>query len=255
MMPVIFVGHGSPMNAVEENGYTKGWQEISASIPKPEAVLAISAHWYTDGTRLQTAKDPKMIYDFYGFPQELYDVEYPAHGSPRLAKKALGLVGGSVEDNSWGIDHGTWSVLKWMYPDADIPVCQMSIDRRLTLPEIYETGKKLKSLRDENVLILGSGNVVHNLRLVDFSASGGYDWAEEFDAYIRSKIEARDHGGVIDCKKAGDSARLAFPTQEHFDPLLYILGATDAHDRVEVYNDSCTLGSLSMTSYIFRSEN
>ncbi len=251
MMPVVFVGHGSPMNVVEENIYTEGWQKISESIPKPEAILAISAHWYTEGTRLQTADKPKTIHDFYGFPKELYDMEYPAPGAPALANKVLGLLDNSMEDNSWGLDHGTWSVLKRMYPGADIPVCQMGIDRRMTLQELYETGEKLKSLRAENVLILGSGNVVHNLRYVDFSAAGGYDWAEEFDAYIRGRIEARDYSGVIDYKKAGESARLAFPTQEHFDPLLYVLGAVNPNDGVSVYNDSCTLGSLSMTSYVF----
>ena len=251
MMPVVFVGHGSPMNAVEESDFTRGWKKIAAVLPKPKAILSVSAHWFTEGTRLQTAKEPKTVHDFYGFPPQLYEVEYSAPGAPELAKKGIGLVDGSFSDNSWGIDHGTWSVLKWMYPGADIPVCQMSIDRRLTPKEIYETGQKLKSLRDENVLIFGSGNVVHNLRLVDFSAAGGYDWAEEFDAYIRGRVETGDFGGVINYEKAGDSARLAFPTPEHFDPLLYVLGTVGPQDKVSVYNASCTLGSLSMTSYVF----
>ena len=256
MMPVVFVGHGTPMNAAEENTYSRGWQEISRAIPKPEAILAVSAHWYTEGTRLQTEENPKTIHDFYGFPQQLYEIEYPAPGAPGLAHRAMELFGhNSFEDNAWGIDHGTWSVLKWMYPDADIPVCQMSIDRRMTPAELYETGQKLKPLRDENVLILGSGNVVHNLRLVDFSAEGGFDWAEEFDAFIRGRIEERNFSEVIDYKKAGDCARFAFPTPEHFDPLLYVLGAVDGKDRVNVYNASCTLGSLSMTSYLFSEIN
>jgi 4,5-DOPA dioxygenase extradiol len=252
MMPVVFVGHGTPMNAVENNEFTKGWKEIGAAIPKPSAILAISAHWYTEGTRLQTAESPKTIHDFYGFPKELYEIQYPAPGAPKIAERAMKLVGdGAFADNTWGIDHGTWSVLRTMYPDADLPVCQMSINRNLSPNELYETGKKLKSLREENVLIIGSGNVVHNLGMVDFSAHGGYGWADEFDQYIYDGIEAEDFDRVIHYQKAGKCAQYAFPTPEHFDPLLYVLGAADEKDQLSVYNYSRTLGSLSMTSYVF----
>ncbi len=251
MMPVIFVGHGSPMNAVEESDFTSGWKEIAEKIPKPKAILAVSAHWFTEDTRVQTAENPKTVHDFYGFPEELYRIEYPVPGAPKLADRVMGLVGSAITDNSWGIDHGTWSVLKWMYPDADIPVCQMSINRRLTPQEMFETGQKLKPLRNEGILIFGSGNVVHNLRLVNFSMNGGYGWAEEFDAYIRGKILEKDFSGVLNYKQAGDSARYAFPTPEHFDPLLYALGAAEQSDEAAVYNATCTLGSLSMTSYVF----
>ena len=252
MMPVVFVGHGSPMNAIEKNEYTEGWKEISAAIPKPSAILAISAHWFTEGTRVQTSETPKTIHDFYGFPKELYDVEYPVVGAPNIANRAMELVGDvAFVDNTWGIDHGAWSVLRIMYPDADIPVCQMSIDQNLSSKEIFDLGKKLKPLREENVLIFGSGNVVHNLGLVDFSARGGYDWADEFDEYIYNAIKMRDFDGVINYKRAGDCARYAFPTPEHFNPLLYVLGASNEKDKMSVYNHSRFAGSLSMTSYIF----
>lgn len=252
MMPVAFIGHGSPMNAVETNEYTKGWQEIAAFIQKPDAILAISAHWYTEHTRLLTAQSPKTIHDFYGFPKELYEIQYRAQGAPALAQKAKELVGSGAQiDNTWGLDHGTWSVLRIMYPHADIPVCQMSIDRLSSPQALYEIGKKLKPLREENVLILGSGNIVHNLSLVDFSMDGGYDWAYEFDGFIRRSIEKKDFDNVINHTKAGDSAKYSFFTREHYDPLLYVLGAADEADQVKVYNASCVAGSLSMTSYVF----
>ena len=240
------------MGAIEENEFTAGWREIAGVIPKPAAILAVSAHWFTDHTRLMTQENPKTIHDFYGFPKELYDVQYSAPGAPQLAAQTMKLLGGDcMEDQTWGIDHGTWSVLRKMYPDADIPVYQMSINRRMSPRELFETGEKLKPLREQNVLILGSGNIVHNLGQVDFSAAGGYGWADEFDEYIRDNINAGDFDAVIDYKRAGNSARYAFPTPEHFDPLLYVLGAVDKKDRVHVYNDARTAGSLSMTSYVF----
>ncbi|WP_444642514.1 4,5-DOPA dioxygenase extradiol [Caproiciproducens sp. R1] len=252
MMPVVFVGHGSPMNAIEENEYTAGWREISAEIPRPDAILAVSAHWYTDRTRLMTQEKPKTIHDFYGFPRELYDIQYPAPGAPELAAETMKLIGGDcLEDRTWGIDHGAWSVLRLMYPRADIPVVQMSIDRRLTPREMFDVGRKLKALRGENVLIFGSGNVVHNLALVDFSVRGGYPFADEFDAYIRDHIQDGDFSAVIEYKKAGECAKHAFPTREHFDPLLYVLGAADEKDQVKIYNEARMAGSLSMTSYVF----
>lgn len=252
MMPVIFIGHGSPMNAIEENEFTEAWSKIARAIPRPEAILSISAHWFTEKTRINTEENPKNINDFYGFPRELYDVGYIVKGSPDIAKKTKDLIGDSViEDNTWGIDHGTWSILNRMYPDADIPVYQISIDSSSKPKDLYEIGKKLKALRKENILILGSGNVVHNLRHVDFSVNGGYDWAEEFDSHIKESIEKRDFDSVINYSDMGKSAEYSVPTPEHFYPLLYILGAVNDSDKVEVYNNSCIAGSLSMTSYLF----
>jgi 4,5-DOPA dioxygenase extradiol len=250
-MPVLFMGHGSPMNAIEDNRFSLTWGEMSKLIPKPKVILSVSAHWYTDGTRIQNVMNPKMIYDMYGFPAELYEVVYPAKGSPDTADKTRGLIGRDVIiDNSWGLDHGTWSVLRRMYPEADIPVFQLSIDKNLSAAEHYKIGSEIKELRKEGVLIFGSGNVVHNLALIGWNMNGGYAWAEEFDIYIKENISKKDFDAVINYKKAGESSRNAFFTPEHFDPLLYVLGAANEDDVVAVYNDSCTMGSLSMTSYL-----
>ncbi len=251
-MPALFIGHGSPMNAIEENQYTKNWREIARQIPKPEAILAISAHWYTNGTRIMDEPQPKMIYDMYGFPQELYEINYKAPGAPELAHATKDLIHENViYDNSWGFDHGTWSVLHVMYPEADIPVYQLSVDGRANGRTHFEIGQQVKDLREKGVLILGSGNVVHNLSKVDFSMSGGYNWAHEFDEYIKNRIEQRAFSDVIDYRKAGPSSEKAFWTPDHFYPLLYVLGASKDEDRLSIFNDSCVLGSLSMTSYLF----
>jgi 4,5-DOPA dioxygenase extradiol len=251
-MPAMFVGHGSPMNAIEQNEFTKGWAQIANTIPMPEAILVISAHWYTDGTRVIDEDNPKTIHDFYGFPDELYKIEYNAAGAPWLAHKIRDIVGIEVAvDNSWGFDHGAWSVLRIMYPKANIPVCQLSIDKKAKANIHFDLGKKIKELRKEGVLILGSGNVVHNLERVDFSKKDGYDWAYQFDDYVRDKIIKRDYSGVIDCRKAGKSSDIAFTIPDHYYPLLYILGASDLNDEITVFNDSCVYGGLSMTSYMF----
>lgn len=250
MMPVIFVGHGSPMNAIEDNEYTQGWRNIAAFIPKPDVILSVSAHWETRGTKVCVLENPETIHDFYGFPKELFDMEYPAKGSPLFAAKTIELLGDAAADKTWGLDHGTWSVLSAMYPAADIPVFQVSIDGQASPAELFEIGKKLKPLREEGVLIFGSGNVVHNLGMVDFYSKGGYDWAESFDAEIKDAILKRGFENVLQYRNLG-SARSAVPTAEHFNPLLYVLGAADSADKITVYNNSCTLGSLSMTSYVF----
>lgn len=251
IMPVLFAGHGSPMNAIEDNKYSQVWRKLSDYIPKPKAILSVSAHWYTDGTRIQNVINQKMIYDMYGFPSELYEVVYAAEGSPDAASRTSELISRNViVDNSWGLDHGTWSVLKWMYPEADIPVFQLSVDRKINPVEHYKIGSELKELRKEGVLIFGSGNVVHNLSLVDWNMNGGYTWAEEFDSYIKENIMKKDIDGVINYKNAGESSNYAFRTPEHFDPLLYILGSANEDDEVSVYNDSCVMGSLSMTCYL-----
>lgn len=252
-MPSLFIGHGSPMNAIEDNEYTRTWREIAAAIPRPEAILAISAHWVTEGTRITDDPQPRTIYDMYGFPKELYEVAYRPAGAPLWARRARELIGTDVQfDTSWGIDHGTWSVLNIMYPQADVPVFQMSLDNKASAAEHFAMGKKIKSLREQGIMIFGSGNVVHNLAKLNWGLKGGFDWAVEFDEYIKGKIIGKEYQDVIDYKKAGKAAAMAFYTTEHFNPLLYVLGAAADEDQLAVYNDSCTLGSLSMTCYLFR---
>ena len=252
-MPVLFMGHGSPMNAVEDNPYTAEWKKIAAEIPKPKAVLAVSAHWYTRGTRIADTREPKMVYDMYGFPEELYRVRYPAPGSPELAAEVRRLLGPGVEtDNGWGLDHGTWSVLHRMYPDASVPVVQLSVDAEASPERWLQLGTELRPLREQGVLILGSGNVVHNLSRVEWGMRGGFPWAEQFDSYIREKLEHRAIPDVVRYESAGECAKLAFRTPDHFAPLLYVVGASSEEDALEVKNASCTMGALSMTCYLFR---
>lgn len=253
-MPVLFVGHGSPMNAIEDNEYSRTWRKISDIIPRPEAILSVSAHWFTKGTRIMNGENPKTIYDMYGFPDELYKVTYNAPGSPRIAKMAKELISGETKyDNSWGIDHGTWSVLVHMYPDRDIPVFQVSVDYDAPAETHYRIGKELGALRKEGVLLFCSGNIVHNLRLVDWhKVTKGFDWAYEFDDYIYENIMKNNHDNIVNFRRAGDSAKLAVPTPDHFYPLLYALGASDDSDTVSLYNKSCELGSLTMTCYLWK---
>lgn len=252
-MPVLFVGHGSPMNAIEDNQYSRTWRSISARIPKPEAILSISAHWYTKGTKIMNEENPKTIYDMYGFPRELYEVTYNTEGSPGFAEISKNLISKeSKYDNSWGIDHGTWSVLVHMYPDRNIPVFQISIDADAPPEEHYKIGRELRSLREQGVLIFGTGNIVHNLRLVNWhKANKGFDWAYEFDEYIYDNILNRNHEKILRFNDLGDIALLAVPTPDHFYPLLYTLGASYEDDKISVYNKSCELGSLTMTAYLF----
>ena len=252
MMPVVFAGHGSPMNAIEKNEFTEGWKKIADTIPRPKVILAISAHWTTKGTKVSTVDHPETIHDFYGFPKELYDIQYSVKGSKEFALKTLELLDGAgAADKSWGLDHGTWSVLRIMYPEADIPVFQLSIDLQSSPQNIFSIGKKLKSLREEGVLIIGSGNIVHNLGIIDFSRNDGYEWAQEFNEYINAHVERRDFGKILNYRELGGIARLSVPTTEHFYPLIYILGLTDKNDKLTIYNDAYVAGSLSMTSYVF----
>lgn len=251
-MPVLFVGHGSPLNAIEDNSFTRNWTEIAGRIPKPEAILSISAHWYTEGTRIQDTKYPKMVYDMYGFPDELYRVEYKAEGSPEMARLTMSLITRTVTaDNNWGYDHGTWSVLKKMYPQSDIPVFQLSVDSLAGAEIHFQLGQQLNTLRDQGVLIFGSGNVVHNLAMVNWDMEGGYPWAVDFDDYIKENVIQQKYQDVVAYHKAGKSAETAFTTPDHFYPLLYILGASGEDDQITVFNDACTMGSLSMTGYLF----
>lgn len=249
-MPVVFVGHGSPMNAIEDNIYTRGWEELGEKIPRPKAILSISAHWQTRGTRVNDLNKPKQIYDFYGFPRELYEVIYEVNGSEELAKRVVDILGESVSvDNSWGIDHGSWSVLSRIFPKADIPVVQISLNYDMTPCEHFELGKSLSVLRDEGYLIFGSGNIVHNLGMIDWRLSGGFSWAEEFDNRVKKHLLSNDYEPLLEY---GNGGTLPVPTREHYLPLLVCLGTVGDSVEVEIFNESCVLGSISMTSYIFK---
>lgn len=253
-MPVLFVGHGSPMNAVEDTEFTREWARLPDHIPAPKAILVISAHWFTRGLRVTDAAQLRMVYDMYGFPEELYRIVYPAPGAPELAHRAAALLSGTAVkiDNTWGLDHGAWTVLHRMYPQAQYPVCQLSVDGTAPAEAQLAVGQKLADLRNEGVLILGSGNVVHNLREVGWDMAGGYPWADEFDRYVREHIEASDFDAVVRYAGTGNSARRAVPSPDHFYPLLSVLGAVAPEDRVTVFNDARVMGSLSMTGYLFR---
>ncbi len=250
-MPVVFAGHGSPMNAIESNKFSEAWSALGKKLPKPKAILAISAHWYTKGTHFQSDENPQLIYDFYGFPKELYEVKYPVKGDLTLTSRLEQLLKGKATvDNSWGIDHGTWSVLRAMYPDADVPIVQLSIDQSLSMEACFELGALLKPLKEEGILIVGSGNVVHSFKYIDFKMSTGHDWADAFDTYIYNSIIESQYEQVIHYEKEGLNYHKAFQTLEHFAPLIYILGAAEAGEKVEVFNRSCEMGSMSMTSYV-----
>ena len=251
-MPALFIGHGSPMNAIEDNHYTKAWRSIAARIPRPKAILVISAHWYTYGSYILNMERPRTIHDMRGFPKELYDVQYPAQGDKVLSQRVFELLGEAATlDERWGYDHGTWSVLQQMYPKADIPVIQLSVDQTVKAEDYYDMGRKLRPLRDEGILILGSGNVTHNLRLANFQMKDGYPWAAAFDRYVKQHLLKGEHASVIHYQNAGTSAMKAVPALDHYAPLLYVLGSTEKNETVEVENDVCLMGSLSMTSYLF----
>lgn len=254
-MPAVFVGHGSPMNAIEDNAYSRAWSALGKALTKPSAILSISAHWFTRGTKVNDSSAPEMVYDMYGFPEELYQVRYPAPGATETARRTKELLGDSVSiDNSWGIDHGTWSVLRRMYPNADIPLFQLSVNALLSPAEHFALGQKLKPLRDEGVLIFASGNIVHNLARIDWRLADGYPWAAEFDQYILRAVRDDRPQDVIAYSNAGDPALLAVPSMDHFAPLLYALGVRQPEDTLSVFNADCSLGSMSMTSYLFSDE-
>jgi 4,5-DOPA dioxygenase extradiol len=248
-MPAIFFGHGSPMNAIEPNRYANAWQQFGAMEPRPRAILAVSAHWYTRGIAVTAVTQPRTIHDFGGFPPALYEVQYPAPGAPWLAERVRDLLA-PVEvalDHSWGLDHGTWSVLVHAYPQADIPVVQLSIDATRTPAQHYELAQKLAALRDEGVLILGSGNVVHNLRYAQFeSAAPPYYWAMRFNDAVRRAVTARTHDMLIDYGQLGDDGRVSVPTPEHYLPLLYVIAQQRDDDTVSFPVDGIELGSISM---------
>lgn len=253
-MPVLFLGHGSPMNAIEENEFVHGFREAGKTIPKPSAILCISAHWETRGTFITAMEKPRTIHDFGGFPQALFDVQYPAPGDPLLARETQHLITKTtVElDETWGLDHGAWSVIKHLYPAADVPVIEMSIDHYQTPQYHYELAKELEALRKKGVLIIGSGNMVHNLRMVAWDKLNadayGYDWAIEASEKMKQYIRSGDHQSLIHFRSQGLAFDLAIPTAEHYMPLLYTLALQEKGDQVSFFNDKPVGGSLTMTS-------
>ncbi len=255
-MPVLFVGHGSPMNALESNEFTKKWQQLGASLPRPQAILCISAHWETEGTFVTAMPQPKTIHDFGGFPQALFDVQYPAPGSLDLAKNTKELVKQTSIglDEKWGLDHGCWSILKPMFPKADIPVIQMSLDYRKDAAYHYNLGKELQQLRHKGVLIVGSGNIVHNLGLINWQKMNepeyGFDWALEAKEKLNNYIISGNHQQLIQYKNLGKSIALAVPSPDHFLPLLYTLALKTEKDQLSLFNDKALMGSITMTSVL-----
>lgn len=250
-MPVLFVGHGNPMNAIERNEFYRSWNELGRRLPKPKAVLCISAHWETRGVHVTATGKPETIHDFYGFPKALFDVQYQVPGDPGLARRVAGLISSTRVklDPGRGLDHGAWSVLVAMYPAADIPVVQLSLDTGQSGKFHYALGRELAPLRDEGILILGSGNIVHNLRLFSFQDPQPLPWATECDATLRQRILAREHESLMDYDTLGASARLAVPTPEHYYPLLYPLALQEAAEPASIFNDR-VLSAISMTSVL-----
>lgn len=246
-MPVVFVGHGSPMNAIEENEFSLAWKQMAKELPRPSAILCVSAHWETPDSRVTVMEKPRTIHDFYGFPQELNEMQYPAPGSPQLAERVMELLADQsvCADRNWGLDHGTWSVLTRMYPAADIPVVQLSLAHTREGQYHYDLGSKLLPLRDEGILILGSGNVVHNLGRISWG-DGAYDWAIEFDAKVKDCIKRSDHSPLIRFQEQGEAAALSINSAEHYLPLLYILGLRQVEDTCHFYCETVYFGSLSM---------
>lgn len=256
-MPILFIGHGNPMNAIEENGYSRNWAAMGQILPRPKAILCVSAHWETWGTAVTAVRRPRTIHDFGGFPEELYAVQYPAAGDMQLAGRIKKLVRSREIslNQDWGLDHGCWCVLKRMYPEADIPVVQFSLDYTQPAQEHYNLGRELSDLRREGVLILGSGNIVHNLREIvlvngDFNKPFGFDWAVQAGNLLKKLILENRHAELTAYSALSDEVRMAIPSPEHFLPLLYVLAAKQPDDRVALFNDDILAGSLSMTSLL-----
>jgi 4,5-DOPA dioxygenase extradiol len=248
-MPVLFVGHGNPMNAIEENEFSRSWMMMGRNLPHPNAILCISAHWETKGTQVTATEKPRTIHDFYGFPPALYDMTYPAQGSPEIAQHVenLALNDDITADYSWGLDHGCWSVLARFFPQADIPVLQLSLDINKKARDLYDLGRRLQPLRDRGVLIIGSGNIVHNLQMV-VVGNEVFDWALEFDGQVKKWILEGDHEPIMDYEQQGQAAALAINSAEHFKPLLIVLGAGELGEPIHFFSEKIIHGSLSMRS-------
>lgn len=254
-MPALFVGHGSPMNAIEKNAYTDAWRALGPTLPVPHAILALSAHWLTEGTFVHVAERPRTIHDFWGFPEELSQITYPCAGAPEAAEATRAAIHSAevTPDREWGLDHGTWVPLRAMFPDANIPVYQLSLDVARSSEGFSALGAELAKLRERGILIFGSGNLVHNLGRIDWTPNAKpFDWAEEFDARATELITERDLAALVAHEKLGRSAELAIPTPDHYWPLLSILGASRAEDRVSFPVEGIALGSISMRAVLFR---
>lgn len=254
-MPVLFLGHGSPMNAIAENSFTTTLNNLGKNLPTPKAILCVSAHWMTEGTWITEMEKPKTIHDFYGFPKALFDVQYPAPGNPELAKQIRGgIMDPKIQGDHemWGLDHGTWSVLKHMYPKADIPVMQLSLNIAQPAEYHYHVGKTLQHLREKGILIVGSGNIVHNLRQIDWNEQAKpYDWAVEFDEVVKTQINKRDFKSLLTLQNSTIAGKLSVPTPDHYLPLLYILGAANDKDKVEYIYEGMQNASISMRCVAF----
>jgi 4,5-DOPA dioxygenase extradiol len=252
-MPVLFIGHGNPMNAVTQNDFTRNWQAIGQALPKPKAILSISAHWITPGkTQVLTTAKPETIHDFYGFPPVLFEQHYPSDGAPALAEQTQQLAPDTVSlTDDWGLDHGTWSVLLSMFPKAEVPVYQLSIDYRKPPAFHYELAARLKDLRKRGVLVMSSGNVVHNLSQVQWQEKPAFDWSLEFNERVKMAVSERDDATLIDFKGFGALGKQAHPTYDHYLPLLYSLGLRDVRDEVYFFNDVIDMSSVSMLSFVY----
>lgn len=253
IMPVLFIGHGSPMNGIEHNEFSNNWAKLAKEISTPKAVLVISAHWLSNGTKVTAMDFPKTIHDFGGFPQALFDVQYPAPGNPELARETAAIIKSTDVElaHDWGLDHGAWTVVRHMYPEANIPVLQLSIDYSKGPQYHYDLAKELNSLRSKGVLIIGSGNMVHNLRLVSFDKLDkefGFDWAVEMNDVFKKNIINHNHDALINYERLGSAAKLAVPTPDHYYPLLYSLALQNKNEEAIVFNDKLMAGSLTMTS-------
>jgi 4,5-DOPA dioxygenase extradiol len=257
IMPVLFIGHGSPMNGIQHNQFSESWARIAREIPVPKAVIVVSAHWLTKGTKITAMDFPETIHDFGGFPQELFNVQYPAPGDPKLAMETASIIKSTEVElaHDWGLDHGAWTVIKNMYPEANIPVLQLSIDYTKGGHYHYELAKELSQLRKKGVLIVGSGNMVHNLKMVSFDKIDeefGFDWAIEINQVFKKLITTRDHISLINYEKLGAAAKLAIPTPDHYYPLLYSLGLQGKNEGAVIFNDKLVAGSLTMTSLLIQ---
>lgn len=253
-MPAMFLGHGSPMYAIEPNRYTEAWGKIGKQLPKPKAILVISAHWLTRGVWVTAMTKPPTIHDFGGFPQALFEEQYPAPGSPELAKRVQTLLAPStsvtLEESEWGLDHGAWSLLKYLYPEADIPVVQMSLDATLSDQKHYELAKLLEPLREEGILILASGNVVHNLKTIDWrSDAPALPWATEFNDYFLEQLNTRNDQALIDWRDADHGALMSIPSPDHYWPVLYSLGVSGKNEPTQIVTNGIELGSISMLGF------
>lgn len=251
-MPLLFIGHGSPMNAVQDNEFTRALTRLGASLPRPRAVLCVSAHWLTHGTFVTGMRQPRTIHDFGGFPEELYQVEYPAPGSPDIAEQVRETLGGhaQVDTQEWGLDHGAWAILKFLFPKADIPVLQLSIDFNAPALSHFQLGEKLRPLREQGILIVGSGNIVHNLRRISFDPHAlAEPWALEFDEWVKARLLERNYAALIGSIAQAPSGPISVPTPDHYDPLLYILGASDGNDALRFVYEEIQNASISMRSF------